>query len=599
VPRLALDRPFTYLVAPEQEAGIGSLVSVPFHGRTVKGWVLGPAGDVPQGKILPVRKVRSTVRFFDHRMLELLRWVADRYLAPLATVVERSHPPRVVGEERVTISTRGDEGALPDWSRLLERYGAPSLLEPGTITWLRPVPGGESEACVAGVAACLAMGRRAVVLVPEAEPVPATAAAVLERFGGRAVSFLGGDGRERYRSWLDIHAGRFDVVVGTRPAVFAPLDRLGLVWISREVHPGHREDRSPYYHVREVAMARARLHGAACVLSSLSPSVETAVALETGEIRVARPPRAVERSTAPLVETVAPEAEDRSVRLGTLLRSVRSAALVVSRRGYGVARVCRSCGEPAACALCRGPIVIEAGRPACRTCGAAGRCANCGSERFGVEPAGTERIAEWAGRLSGRPVDLDLGKGVPPPPAPDRLLVGTAAAVKDVGPVSVDLVAILDPDRALARAGVDAGAQALATWMEAAAWAGPRGDGGRVLVQTRRPGHPAVQALVRWDPVPYLRAEAGRRTEAGFPPRSGVFRVRGSEALPDALRAAGAETVLSTVATTSLPGTGPAIQGLTLCLVAVPPTGIDRFRKEVRRLAIEGTVERVEAEPHV
>jgi primosomal protein N' (replication factor Y) len=579
-------------------------VSVPFHGRTVKGWVLGPASEVPPGKLLALRKVRSPVRFFDEPMLRLLRWVADRYIAPLATVIERSHPPRVVGEERaVTPGPRdiGDpsSGRGPRSPLLMEQYGGPSLLEPGTTTWLRPLPDDEAEVCVAGVEATLAAGRRSLVLVPEAERIPATAAAVLDRFGGRAVSFLGGEGRERYRTWLAIGAGTFDIVVGTRPAVFAPLDRLGLIWISREVHPGHREDRSPYYHVREVAMARARLQGAACVLASLSPSAGTVVALDAGEIRAARAPRSVERSTAPLVETVPPEAEDRSVRLGTLLRSVRSAALVVSRRGYGVARVCRSCGEPAACAVCRGPIVIEAGQPACRACGAAGRCANCGGERFGVEPAGTERIAEWAGRISGRPVDLDAGKDVPPPPASDRLLVGTAAAVKDVGPVRVELVAILDPDRALARAGVDAGEQALATWMEAAAWAGPRGSGGRVLVQTRHPGHPAIQALVRWDPLPFLRAEAERRKEAGFPPTHGVFRVRGAGELPDALRAAGAETVLSTAAIVTDADSTTARQGRTLCLVAVPPMDLDRFRHEVRRLAAEGTVDRVEAEPQL
>jgi primosomal protein N' (replication factor Y) len=599
VPRLALDRPFTYVSTGELEAGVGTLVSVPFHGRTVKGWILGPASEEPRGKLLPVRKVRSPVRFFDEPMLRLLRWVADRYIAPLATVIERSHPPRVAGEERAVTAGSVDVGARAGSSLLLERYGGSWPLEPGTTTWLRPLPGDEADVCVAGVEACLTTGGRALVLVPEAERIPATAAAVLQRFGDRAVSFLGGEGRERYRTWLDIRAGTFDVVVGTRPAVFAPLDRLGLIWISREVHPGHREDRSPYYHVREVAMARARLQGSACVLASLSPSVETAVAVETGEIRAARPPRAAERSAAPLVETVLPEAEDRSVRLGTLLRSVRSAALVVSRRGYGVARVCRNCGEPAACAMCHGPIVIEAGRPACRTCGAEGRCANCGGERFGVEPAGTERIAEWAGRVSGRPVDLDDGKTAPPPPTSDRLLVGTAAAVKDVGPVRVDLVAILDPDRALARAGMDAGEQALATWMEAAAWAGPRGDAGRVLVQTRRPGNPAIQALVRWDPLPFLRAEAGRRKEAGFPAGHAVFRVHGTGELPDALRAAGAETVLSTAAALTDPDAASARQGRTLCLVAVPPLSLDRFRHEVRRLAAEGTVDRVEAEPQL
>jgi primosomal protein N' (replication factor Y) len=209
---------------------------------------------------------------------------------------------------------------------------------------------------------------------------------------------------------------------------------------------------------------------------------------------------------------------------------------------------------------------------------------------FGVERAGTERIAEWAGRIAPIPVDLDSGSRIPPRPAAGRVLVGTAAAVKDVGAIRLDLVAILDPDRALARAGIFAGEQALATWMEAASWAGPRRGGGRVLVQTRRPGHPAIQALVRWDPIPYLAGEGARRKDAGFPPGHPVFRMAGTEELEDAVRAAGAESVL---ATPQSGGSG------TLCLVAVPPIGLERFAREVRRLAALGVVDRVEAEPQL
>ena len=172
----------------------------------------------------------------------------------------------------------------------------------------------------------------------------------------------------------------------------------------------------------------------------------------------------------------------------------------MSRSGYGVARVCRICGEPATCGACLGPIVVEAGMPACRACGAPGRCANCGGASFGLERGGAERVAEWAAHMTGRPVELERPGGPPPVPGPGRVLAGAAAAVKDVGAPDLDLVAVLDPDRALARPGVHAGEQALATWMEASAWARPRGQGGRVLVQTRRPGHPALQALVRWDP---------------------------------------------------------------------------------------------------
>jgi primosomal protein N' (replication factor Y) len=616
VPRLSLDRPFTYVLSEEEGAGTGSLVSVPFHGRTVKGWVLGPASEVPQGRLLGVRKVRSAVRFFNQETLSLLRWTSERYLAPLATVIERSHPPRVVSEERdpdvagaVDAGTPSRSpsarlgGGLPGHAPppapstaltrssidVLARYGGQrSLLEPGTTTWLRPLPREETDVCAAAVAACLTAGRTAIVLVPEADPVPATAATVLEAFGRRVVLFAGGDDRIRYRTWLDVQAGRFDVVVGTRPAVFSPLRELGLIWISRECHPGHREERSPYHHVREVAMARARLHGAACVLASLSPSADTADGVATGAIRSARAPRAVERAAAPLVETTAPEAEDRSPRLAALLKRARSAALIVSRRGYGVARVCRSCGQPAACAACRGVIVVEGGRPRCRVCRRPGECAVCHGREFGVERGGAERVAQWAEQRSPLALDRDPVEGPHAAPADGRLLVGTAASVKDHGKREVDLVAILDPDRALARAGLHAGEQALATWMEAAAWARPRAAGGRVLAQTRHPGHPAIQALVRWEPLPFLLAEGDRRREAGFPPNRAVFRISGSGGLEGRLREAGAIVIVATPA-----GDGEA------CLVAVAPERLAGFRDRVVRLAGEGVMERVEAEPQL
>jgi primosomal protein N' (replication factor Y) len=542
---------------------------------------------VPEGRLLPVRKVRSAVRFFDPSMLALLRWMAERYIAPLSAVIERSHPPRVASEEHqrdLAVATRGTKRPS---LQLLGRYGGDGpLLEAGTTTWLRPLPREEADVCVAAVGACLARGQGSIVLVPEANPLPATAASVLQAFGPAAVAFLGGDDRERYRTWLRIKAGEFSVVIGTRPAVFAPLPGLGLIWVSREVHPGHREERSPYFHVREVAMARARLHGAACVLASLAPSAETVAGVDGGWIRSARPSRALERASAAVVETTLPEGEDRSSRLGALLKTARSAALIVSRRGYGVARICRSCGEPAACAFCRGPIVIEGGRPVCRVCGRPGECAVCGNRTFGVERGGAERVAEWAARISSVPVEPDAGHH--PVPGPGRVVVGTSATVKDVGPLELDLVAILDPDRALARAGRHAGEQALATWMEAAAWASPREAGGRVLVQTRRTGHPAVQALVRWEPVPFLRAEAVMARESGFPPGYPVFRIAGVPGLEDRLRQAGAATVLAT-----------GEEEAALCLVAVPPDALEAFRGEVRRLAVEGTVTRVDAEPQL
>src|SRR5439155_10986307 len=124
------------------------------------------------------------------------------------------------------------------------------------------------------VGACIGRGRRAIVIVPEADPLPATAEVLLRTFGERAALLAGGDRRTRYRTWLDVAAGAYDVMVGTRPSIFAPLRDLGLLFISRESHSAHREDRAPYYHVRDVAMARASIEHAVCVLCAICPSAE-------------------------------------------------------------------------------------------------------------------------------------------------------------------------------------------------------------------------------------------------------------------------------------------------------------------------------------
>src|SRR5439155_26756442 len=112
---------------------------------------------------------------------------------------------------------------------------------------LRPAPEQEQLLAVDAIQACLGAGRRAIVIVPEAEPLPATAAHLVEAFGDRVGLFVGGDKRERYRTWLEIGAARYDVLVGTRPSVFAPVENLGLIWLSRESHGLHRDERSPYF----------------------------------------------------------------------------------------------------------------------------------------------------------------------------------------------------------------------------------------------------------------------------------------------------------------------------------------------------------------
>ncbi|MDP9300258.1 MAG: primosomal protein N', partial [Actinomycetota bacterium] len=277
-PVLSLDRPFTYTLPAELNAGVGSYVRVRFHGKLTRAWILGRADELP-GRMLPVMRLVSPVRFFDEPMLRLARWISERYVSPLATVLGVLSPPRVASEENDLEETSNgledrpeDPEAEPAFPATLSGYrGGAELLEAigrasGAFI-VRPAPEDEQAAAVHAVGACLAHGRCAIVVVPEAAPVPATATALRAAFGDRVCLYLGGDKRQRYRDWLAVRGGRYDVVVGTRPSVLAPLRNVGLVYVSRESHAAHREDRAPYHHVRDVALRRTRLSAGTCVLS--------------------------------------------------------------------------------------------------------------------------------------------------------------------------------------------------------------------------------------------------------------------------------------------------------------------------------------------
>jgi primosomal protein N' (replication factor Y) len=577
-PLLALDRPFTYRLDAAHGAGVGSLVRVRFHGSATRAWVLGRTDELPP-KISPVLGPVSPVRFFDEEMLAFARWVATRYVAPLATILGRLAPPRVAGEEAVAPEPEPPAtGAVVPGDVLGGYRGGGALvaaLAGGSGGFLlRPEPDAGPGPVLQAVEACLRGGRRAIVLVPEAAPLPATARAVLETFGDRAVSFMGGDRRTRYRAWLRIAAGEPEVVVGTRPAVYAPVTGLGLVWVSRESHPGHREERAPATHVRDLALQRARSVGGVLVLEGLTPSAE-AVALGLPEV-------APSRRAWPKVEVVRPGPEGRARRVVQLLPEVRRGFILSAFTGYGLAQVCRTCGEPAACTSCAGTLRLEEGSIVCVVCGAAGRCRSCGGSSFAIRRGGAERIVEWASRVAGVPV---RAAGRPRLPRAREIVVGDAGDVRDLGSGELDLVAIVDADAGLRRPGLAGRERTLATWMDAAAWAAPSG---RVVVATEDPADPVVQAVVRGDARRFHERERERRAEAGFPVGSAVFRIVGDERLEAEIGGIGGLSALVT-----------SLGGRTVCLVALAPGDVARFGATMRSLAVAGVVERVDAEPHL
>ncbi|HEX6676401.1 MAG TPA: hypothetical protein VF486_15415 [Actinomycetes bacterium] len=515
VPLFHLDRPFTYRV-PESlrgAVGLGSRVKVPFGGRKrVDGWVVGLTDELPPGTRDLIRLV-SPLPAFGARELALLRWVADRWAGTLADVLRLAVPPRVAAVERALAEQDGGGSA-----GLEGRGGRRGPVAPtddqlaalvaggwrGAVLW-RPLPGEDrGTRVVAWVEAALAAGRGALVITPELAAGSEVGDAVRKGFPDAADLSSDLPDRRRYRAWAELRSGRRQVAVGGRSAVLAPVRRLGLVVVDDEANRSHKEQRTPRYHAREVALLRASVEGATCVLSGTVPSAEAVAAVRAGRVRMLAPDRASERRARPLVEVVDPFDQDSGPGAGGLHRRALAAVGAALRRGESAYVLVPR----------RGP--AQPGAPRLRTAGQV-------AEELGRHLGGT---LVW--RLD-REV-LDPGEVPPWAGSGPGVIVGTVAGVKDHPPLTgCRTVVVVGADAALGQAEVRAAEEAYRTWSRAAGWCGPQGGAGRFVLQAREGAHHAVQALVRWDPAFFWRHELPRRVELGFPPARRLVLVEGQE----------------------------------------------------------------------
>ncbi|MEX2100815.1 MAG: hypothetical protein WEB19_05310, partial [Acidimicrobiia bacterium] len=415
-----LDRPFDYEVPAGADVAVGQRVRVVFAGRRRDAWVVELATE-PSADAKRVRPlVALHAREFDAEDFSFLRWVAQRYAAPLAAVLRHAVPDRSAVAERAAAGWPSPVPALPAErapcpSDAWRDYDGSALLnacwrgEPGAF-YLRPLPGTDRAALVGDlVARALAAGRGAVVLAPDpASEIPD--AALAQDPGG--VDYR--DEGARYAGFLRGRAGLARVAVGERSAVFAPVADLGLVVVEDEANAAFKERRSPRHHAREVALARAHFAGAVCVLVGDVPSARAWRLRADGHVRMVQAARAVERERAPLVHVVdlsdprpgtrRGRLHERTVRaIGEALGSGGAAVVLTGRRGEGGALACRGCGLRRPCPVCAGPVgpVADAPAPgvagwACGVCDWSGptfACPACGRDEVAPLAAGVARMA--------------------------------------------------------------------------------------------------------------------------------------------------------------------------------------------------------------
>ncbi|MGA2835925.1 MAG: hypothetical protein ABSF84_04950 [Acidimicrobiales bacterium] len=520
----AIHRRFDYSVPPTlaDAVTVGSRVRIPLHGRRVAAWVVED-DVVPDPDLHTLDIAASSGHGPPASVVSLAEWAAWRWAGPVSSFLGTSSPPRVVRSLPDGPSPHGD-GRRPE------------------------SPGGGAVALVDGALAAaggsvvrLAPSLDAVLLVlelvhrtgPDGVLVVAPSRgradhlAVRLRGAGIPVAVLPDD-------WARARVGGH-VVVGTRAAAWAPIERLRAAVVLDAHDEAYREERAPTWSAVDVVVERGRRDGAPVVLVSPCPTL----VLTEGRALVTTE-RAVERRGWPVVEVVDRTGDDPrtglfSHRLSTAARSELDrpggrVVCVLNRTGRVRVLACRSCGELARCTRCGGA-VAQAEAAGTLTCGRCGEtrpavCAACDSTRLKSLRIGVSRATEELAALLGTPaVEVTAGTDPSERAEEGRLVVGTEAALHRVD--HAGLVAFLDFDQHLLAPRFGAAEEALALLARAARVVGAHHGGGRLLVQTRMAGHEVLAAAVHADPGLLVEAERPLRRQLGLPPFGALATVRG------------------------------------------------------------------------
>ncbi len=429
-----------------------------------------------------------------------------------------------------------------------EQMAAP---KPGVVLLHGVTGSGKTEVYLAAIQTALDAGLGAIALVPEIALTPQT----MERFRGRfgeTVAVLHShlsDG-ERHDEWRRIAAGRARVVVGARSALFAPVRPLGLLVVDEEHEPAYKQDESPRYNARDVAVMRGRLEGCAVVLGSATPSLESYRHARAGKYRLVQMRKRVDRCVMPAVRVVDMRVEAEKAGAAHLLsqeliEAVRlrlaraeQTMLFLNRRGYATTVMCPVCGHTETCPNCSVKMTYHktAERMMCHVCGELRAvptlCGNpdCRAPNIKMAGVGTQRVEAAVKKIFPKAriarMDSDttgakdahaqiLGKFRR---GDIDILIGTQMIAKGLDFPNVTLVGVIYADLSLQMPDFRAAERTFQLLTQVAGRAG-RGDvPGEVFVQTYAPFHPAVQSSRNADFDTFFDQEIEMRREMRYPP---------------------------------------------------------------------------------
>jgi primosomal protein N' (replication factor Y) len=560
-----VDRLFSYSAETAVEKGMR--VRVPFgKGNSIKiGYVMGFSDDVVSAELKEIHSLCDEFSVLTEETISLAHWMHEKYYTTLAACI-RAIVPGAKADGRFPISrkknfapfasyavkkitlTDEQQHAVAQIENIIKEGGQPPLL-------LHGVTGsGKTEIYLHVIEKILAAGRQAIVLVPEIALTPQMVGLFSARFGAAvAVTHSRLTQGERFSIWKAALNAEIQLVIGPRSAVFAPFPNLGLIVIDEEHEHTYHSETSPKYDAREIAIKRAQLCGAAVVLGSATPALESYYRANEGRYALAKLYERINK-TFPEIHIIDMRKEMSrgntsvfaSAFADALLETLdagRQAILFLNRRGYSSFVSCRWCGHVMTCDSCRVNHTYHAdkNRLLCHYCGKSAvlpiKCPACGSEHIRRFGTGTQKVEEEiAEAFPGTKIlrmDMDTTRGKHGHAkildafraGEAQVLIGTQMVAKGLDFPLVTFVGVVMADMSLHTGDFRAGEYTFQLLTQVAGRAGRATDAGRVFIQTYNPEHYAIALAQDSDYEKFYEHETPLRKAMEYPPFSHVFSV--------------------------------------------------------------------------
>ena len=407
---------------------------------------------------------------------------------------------------------------------------------------------GKTEVYLEAINRVLQLGKQAIVLVPEIALAIYIESVFRSRINGQvAVYHSGLSPGERYDQWIRMAKGDVDVVIGARSALFAPFSKLGLIVVDEEHDGAYKQDRAPYYHGRDGAVARGRLEDAVVVLGSGTPSIQSYANSVMGRYHLISMPERIENRQFPEVEIVdmkdVEQGGTNRILSPSLMQALeenlkrgKQSMIFLNKRGFFRLFVCRLCGSVLTCPNCNVSLIyhLHESKLVCHYCGfhqgPQEHCPTCNKSGLKSWGFGTERLEHELrelfpnARIARMDTDSARKKGMARAIIKDfinndiRILLGTQMITKGYDVPEVTLVGVVDADFSLGFPDFRAAERTFQILSQVAGRAGRGKEKGKVIIQTYNPDHYAIQAAMSQDYGALYEKEIRLREQLGFPP---------------------------------------------------------------------------------